>query len=177
MKRVLYYPLILFLGVALLLGLWLGIHLLLGAVGRSAGVEVGQPIPDFKLVALDGKVKTNADYEGRPLVLNFWASWCPPCREEMPLLQRLYETRAGEIYVVGINYAETRPKVLSFVQNFEISFPILLDEDGKVNDLYQVSGYPLTLFVNQEGILVAYHLGQLTPETLANYLKVLGVAP
>ncbi|WP_299028123.1 TlpA disulfide reductase family protein [uncultured Thermanaerothrix sp.] len=178
MKRVLYYPLVMIAGVALLLGLLLGVRILLGsAVSPSVGVEVGHPIPDFRLVALDGQIKSKADFEGHPLVLNFWASWCAPCRDEMPLLQRLYETHVDEINVVGINYAEARSRVLDFVQSLGISFPILLDEDGKVNDLYQVPGYPLTLFVNQNGVLIAYHLGQLTPEMLSDYLRVLGVVP
>ena len=171
--------------------LWLGlvIGLALGALvggeifGRpvysfaSDRIEVGYSVPDFKLSSLDGKATSLIDFRGHPLILNFWASWCDPCREEMPLLQQVYEDLGDRIFVVGINYAESSSQVLSFTHTIEVTFPILLDSKGEVTERYQIAGFLTTFFVSSEGKLVAYHLGELTSDALSSYLQMLGVEP
>ncbi|MCX8026162.1 MAG: TlpA family protein disulfide reductase, partial [Thermanaerothrix sp.] len=137
----------------------------------------GYSVPDFRLSLLDGTVKSLVDYRDQPMILNFWASWCEPCRKEMPLLQQVHEGFGDRIFVVGINYAEPSSKVLSFVQALGITFPILLDSRGEVTERYQVAGFPTTFFVNPNRKLVAYHVGELTPTILSTYLRLLEVEP
>lgn len=165
--------------MGLALGMLLGGVILRLSVSLFASerIEVGYSVPDFKLSSLDGTEKSLTDFRGRPLILNFWASWCEPCREEMPLLQQVYEGSGGRIFVVGINYAESFSQVLSFTYAIGGTFPVLLDSKGEVTERYQVAGFPTTFFVNPDGKLAAYHVGALTPNMLSTYLEVLGVEP
>lgn len=142
-----------------------------------ARIKMGYTVPDFKLSSLGDMAKSLPDFRGHPFILNFWASWGEPCCEEMPLLQQVYEDLGDRIFVVGINYAESSSKVLSFVRTTGVTFPILLDPKGEVTERYQVTGFPTTFFVNSEGKLVAYHVGVLTSDMLSTYLEVLGVKP
>jgi thiol-disulfide isomerase/thioredoxin len=165
--------------MGLAIGMLLGGMILSRPVSLFASdrIEVGYSVPDFKLSSLDGMATSLIDFRGRPLILNFWASWCGPCREEMPLLQQVYEGLGDRIFVVGINYAEPSSHVLSFTHTIGVTFPILLDSKGEVAKRYQIAGFPTTFFLNSEGKLVAYHVGALTPDMLSTYLRVLGVEP
>jgi thiol-disulfide isomerase/thioredoxin len=170
----------------LLLGFLLGLGILWasGAFsgGGSAGAprpapKVGQPVPDFQLSSLDGRLVSLADFKGRPLVINFWATWCAPCKAEMPLIEQYYDRYAPELAVVGINSGEGRALAQKFVAENEIGFPILLDEGGGAAATYLVRGFPATFFIDASGVLQSAHIGQLHEENLTQYLKTIGIEP
>ena len=113
--------------------------------------------PDFTLDTLDGNTVTLSELRGKVVVINFWATWCPPCRAETPALQKSYEQyKDSGVVILGVDLTnqDVISEVESFVQEFGLTYPILLDRDGSVsNSLYQIKGLPSTFFVNREGII------------------------
>ena len=114
-------------------------------------------VPDFTLDTLDGNTVTLSELRGKVVVINFWATWCPPCRAETPALQKSYEQyKDSGVVILGVDLTnqDVISEVESFVQEFGLTYPILLDRDGSVsNSLYQIKGLPSTFFVNREGII------------------------
>jgi peroxiredoxin len=154
---------------------------LAGCKGAS-GPGRGDLAPDFFLPALDGRVQKLSNYRGRPVLVNLWATWCPPCIEEMPLLNeiaRRYEERG--LAVIGIAADENRASVESFVQEHPLRFEVLLDPQGAVGTEYAITGYPETFLIDREGRIVAKLIGPLpsvgdqpTPELLKTIEGLLG---
>jgi len=130
-----------------------------------------QPAPAFELDNLEGKMRTLKDYEGKVLVVNFWATWCPPCIKEMPSLQRAWEqTREHDIAIVAVNMGETPEAIERFLRRFPVEFPILLDRDVKVADAWDVRGLPTTFVLDPTGRFVFKVAGERVwddPELLA----------
>jgi len=107
---------------------------------------------NFTLVGLDGKAHSLSDYRGRVVFLNFWATWCPPCRGEMPSMQKLYLSWDQEKYVMlAVNLRDSKDTVSAFASQNGYTFPILLDETGAVGSQYQVSGIPTTIIIDEKG--------------------------
>ena len=133
---------------------------------------IGAPVPDFTLTAAKTeKSITLSALLGQPVVLNFWATWCGPCRVEMPAFETAYrENQQKSLSMLAINYAEPRQMVLDFGSELGLSFPLLLDSDGRVQELFQIRGYPSTMFIAADGTLVAAHIGILTERQLAENL-------
>lgn len=125
----------------------------------EAGLEIGQKAPNFELKSLDGETFKLSDYKGQMVMLNFWASWCPPCRVEMPHMETYYQEYKEEhnIEILAVNMTTlergSKEKVPEFVNKHELTFPILMDEKGDVKDLYEVMVYPTTYIVNAKGII------------------------
>lgn len=138
------------------------------------GVEVGQPAPGFTLMSLDGDEVSLADYRGQPVLINFWASWCPPCRLEMPDLVAAYEAHQDEGFVilaVDLTFQDSIADVETFVEEFGMTFPVLLDQDGGVtNEQYRLLGLPMSVFVNREGIVTRLHIGAMTGEQVNEFV-------
>jgi peroxiredoxin len=128
---------------------------LLGPPGqRPPSPQAGFPAPDFSLSNLDGQNSRLAEWRGQPLVLNFWATWCPPCRAEMPALQAAAQAyRRQGVRVLGINQAEEPAQVVGFMQTLGLDFPVLLDRDAAVSQLYRVRSLPTTFFIDREGVI------------------------
>ncbi len=132
--------------------------------GRPVGrpqVALGRPAPDFTLPNLSGEVVHLSDYRGRVVFLNIWASWCNPCRTEMPSMEKLYQTLKGEdfeILAVSID-ASGAKAVAPFAKEFKLTFPILLDVKGSVADLYGTTGVPETFIIDKNGIIVHKAIG------------------
>ena len=121
---------------------------------RPPSPQIGFPAPDFALSDLAGQTVRLADLRGQPLVLNFWATWCPPCRAEMPALQSIaLSTASRGVRVVGINQAEDAAQVTGFMQTLGLDFPVLLDRDAAVSQLYRVRSLPTTFFVDRDGVI------------------------
>lgn len=141
--------------------------------GTGARPEAGQPAPNFTLNDLDGNEVSLADFRGRPVIVNFWATWCGPCRIEMPELQEAFEARQEEgLAILAVNMEES-PEMVSrfFYDDLRLTFTPLLDKEGQVADLYGVFNLPTTYFVNPEGTIAAVHRGPLTGGQIDGYLQ------
>ncbi len=131
--------------------------------------------PDFILPDLFDEtiMRTRSEYDGRPLILNFWASWCGPCRAEMPALQRAYdEYSPSGLMVLGINetYIDNLEAAQAFVTELGLTFPSVRDGDGKTSDdLYRVIGLPTSVFITPEGKVAHVQIGQMSEEQIQSY--------
>ena len=141
----------------------------------TSPIGQGETAPDFNLLSLNGQSFSLEEMRGKPVLINFWATWCYPCKEEMPLLESIYAQHSEDLIVVGINQGEKEPDIKDFIEQEKISFLILLDEKMKVGDLYEVSGYPTSIFIDKNGIIQAVYLGELTTDQLNHNLQLIGI--
>ncbi|MHB8626405.1 MAG: TlpA family protein disulfide reductase [Aggregatilineales bacterium] len=140
-------------------------------------LSAGESAPLFVLNGLDGKKHSLQDFRGRIVILNFWATWCPPCRAEMLLLQATYDQlKTQGVIVIGINNKESVATVTQYIQELHITFPILFDPTEGSFQAYQVFGLPTTYFIDSRGQLQDENVGPLTETTLTDYLKRLNAA-
>ncbi|MBI9047801.1 MAG: TlpA family protein disulfide reductase [Anaerolineaceae bacterium] len=111
--------------------------------------------PAFTLSTLDGNSFTLSDHIGKPMLVTLWASWCGPCKAEMPDFNQVYKEMQDEILIVGVNVTnqDSLLDVTNFVAENDLIFPILLDTQGEVADLYQLQGLPMTFVIDSEGII------------------------
>jgi thiol-disulfide isomerase/thioredoxin len=118
------------------------------------GTQVGNLAPDFQLQNLDGQTVSLGSLWGKPVLINFWATWCGPCRSEMPYIQEIYEewTNKG-LVVLAINIGESSSKVEEFMQGYNLSFTVLLDTKQDVAQRYNITGIPTTFFLDKDGII------------------------
>lgn len=137
------------------------------------GLEVGQRAPGFALETVEGEMLSLADYEGRQVVLNFWASWCPPCREELPELIAFGEETGIPVLGVNATKNERRGKqdVDAFLQEVPVSFPVLLDEEGTVEKTYRVVALPTTYVIGPDGVITAKQVGPVDFDWLHDQTK------
>ncbi|MGE5618840.1 MAG: TlpA family protein disulfide reductase [Sphingomonadaceae bacterium] len=138
-----------------------------GAARPDVGPRVGNLAPDFSLKGLDGQTVRLSELRGKPVLVNFWATWCPPCRQEMPDLEKVYQRYRDEgVVFLGVNKEEDAETVRKFVEQNRYSWTFLLDSDGKVGNSYWVSGIPTSYFVDREGIVRDIHIGILNVSLL-----------
>jgi thiol-disulfide isomerase/thioredoxin len=141
------------------------------AVGPA---QVGHPIANFSLTDLSGVTRSIADYQGRPVLINAWATWCPPCKAEMPALHEFYLKHKAEGFeLLAINSGDSRAVVQRFIGQTGFTFPVLLDTDKAVLDGLGVNGLPTSIFVGRDGTVKTIHLGGLTPEAIEHKLTPL----
>jgi peroxiredoxin len=137
---------------------------------------VGYGAPDFTLTNLDGKSVHLRDFRGRVVVINFWATWCEPCRTEMPIFQSAYRVNQPlGLEILAVNFDEPRSEVQEFRDQMFLGLTMLLDPGGVIQRLYRVSGYPTTFFVDREGVIRAQHVGDLNESQLDEYLESVGI--
>jgi len=125
-------------------------------VSSSPSPREGFYAPDFTLDTLIGEQVQLSSLRGKIVVINFWTTWCPPCRAETPALETSYEAyKDSDVVVLGVNLTDqdSLKEVESFVQEFGLTYPILLDRDGAVGLLYQLNGLPTTFFINRQGVI------------------------
>lgn len=122
-------------------------------------LEVGDEAPDFEVELLDGEKVALSDYLGKVVLLNFWATWCSPCVEEMPDIQELSKAYPDDVVVLAVNCNEEGDTVRSFIQEKGFTFPIGLDEKGEITTKYPTDGIPYTVIINGDGIIQKIHLG------------------
>jgi thiol-disulfide isomerase/thioredoxin len=158
--------------VAILLALGLALAACGGAGGGvPEGISEGRRGPDFSLEALGGGEVTLSDHRGDVVLINFWATWCAPCRAEIPAIEAVHQARQNDGFVVlGVNYQESRDVVEPFARELAISYPVLLDESGRVMETYRAIGLPMSILVDREGIIQVRHAGVLTESQLESYL-------
>ncbi|HRN50513.1 MAG TPA: TlpA disulfide reductase family protein [Anaerolineales bacterium] len=136
---------------------------------NAAEPVVGSPAPDFVLNNLQGEPVRLSELRGQPVLLNFWATWCGPCRQEMPTIQARYNQ--GGFAVLAVDFAESRQQVQGFLDEIGVDLPVLLDSDGSVQELYRVRGYPSTFFIDAQGIIRFFHIGELSAADIDTYLR------
>ena len=133
-----------------------------------------KPAPSFSLVDMDGKHATLEDFKGKPLIINFWATWCFPCKKEMPELEKVYRERKGEgLAMVLINAKEKKDVVKDFIDKNGYTFTVLLDESGDANNKFEVFGLPTTFFIDKEGIIRYTYMGEMTMGVMKMGLKLI----
>jgi thiol-disulfide isomerase/thioredoxin len=141
----------------------------------SAGpAEIGKPISSFSLTDLQGVTHSIADYKGRPVLINGWATWCPPCKAEMPALHDFYLKHKAEGFeLLAVNSGESRSAVQQFIGQTGFTFPVLLDTNKDVLDGLGVSGLPTSIFVGRDGTVKTIHIGGLSPDAIEQQLTPL----
>lgn len=123
--------------------------------------------PDFALQTLDGRTVRLSDYRGQVVLLNTWATWCPPCRDEMPDLEAYYrQHQADDFVVLAVNSQESADTVAAFLEDHDFTFPVLLDPGGMVMRDYEVLGLPTSFFIDREGVVRGVWAGKLSPARL-----------
>lgn len=134
---------------------------LFAACSKESSAPAGQPLAaDFTLRDLDGKLHKLSDYRGKVVFLNFWATWCPPCREEIPSMERLNEVLGGKDFVMlAINTDENVKDLEAFVKEDPHNFTVLSDADGKIQQLYKVFKFPETFILDRQGHIVEHIVG------------------
>lgn len=142
------------------------------------GLMTGKRLPDAELRALDGASVRVHELRGQPAVINFWATWCEPCRQEIPNL----EQANAEYHDQGVRFLavtdELRPEVRRFISEIGMTLPVYFDNGGRVGTRYQIQGIPTTFFLDSEGYIVARHSGALSTAQLTRYLaRLLEAAP
>ena len=137
-------------------------------------LEQGSPAPDFALQTLEGESVKLSDYKGKVVLITVWASWCEPCRDEMPFIEKAYETYKDQGFVVlGVNHKENNVSIKGFADNFGLTFPILMDKEGIVASKYKVTPLPTSFFIDKEGKLASTADFPMTYEYIENSVKSL----
>ena len=140
------------------------------ATNATAGINAGMVAPNFTLKNLAGEEVSLKDYRGKKVMVNFWATWCPPCKEEMPAMEKFYKANSKEVEILAVNL-DPQNNVKGFVEEKGLTFPILLDEEGSTQQAYSVISIPTTLILDEQGLIVKKHIGSMTFEQMQELMK------
>ncbi len=145
--------------------------------GEAPRAEVGRVPPDFLLDGPGGELRLS-DLQGKPVIVNFWATWCPPCRQEIPELIAAYEAHGAEgLVLVGVDLQENEDAVAAFAEEFGITYPLVIDRTGEVAETWKIGGQfggiPSTYFIDRTGVVASIYNGTLTEELLQERLNVI----
>ncbi len=120
----------------------------------EVGVEIGKSAPDFELRDLNDKSVKLSDYRGQKIFLNFWASWCPPCRAEMPDMQKLHDEDFSDFTIIAVNVGENKSTAAEFIMKNNLDFEVILDNEKEVSSEYLVRGIPTSYFLDENGVII-----------------------
>ncbi|WP_240419459.1 redoxin domain-containing protein [Paenibacillus periandrae] len=135
-------------------------------------LKPGDPAPDFTSITLDGASIKLSDYRGKGVLLNFWASWCTPCVEEMPRMNKAYRLNTSNVEIIAVNVGESRGTAREFLTTLGIDFPVWLDPSGEAAQSYKVTGLPATFLIDKQGRLVKAVAGELpNDKIIVEHLK------
>lgn len=140
--------------------------------GPEVGVEVGKSAPDFELTDLNGDSVQLSDYRGQKVFLNFWASWCPPCRAEMPDVQRLHQENFEDFMIIAVNVGENKTAAADFIRENNLDFKVVLDNDQSVSREYLVRGIPTSYFVDENGVIINKISGVISYQKMIELAKL-----
>ena len=162
-------------GVGLLL--WMGQQAVTSPPQSSnspAQASGGAAASDFTLFSPDGQEISLSDYEGQVILVNWWATWCPPCKAEMPAINAFYETHKADGFVVlAVNSQEGASTVKNFIQNNGFTFPVLLDSQGQVMERYHVRALPTSFIIDRHGVIQHIQTGEISPRQLETIVEPL----
>lgn len=142
-------------------------------VKNTVGLSEGNIPPDFQLTDLNGNTMMLSDLKGKKVLLNFWAIWCLPCKEEMPHLEEIYKLYGEDLVIAAVSSAEPKQVVTEFLKYNPYSFPIYLDEKANISKTYQLLSIPTSYFINEEGVIQNKHIGLMNFKIIENYYKSL----
>jgi len=135
-------------------------------------VAVGAQAPDFALVDMQGKKHKLSDYRGQGVFLNFWGTWCPPCKKEMPYINNQYHQYKDKgVQVLTVDIQESELAVNQFAERLKLDFPIMIDTDKEVMSTYGIDPLPATFLINKNGEVVDYYTGELTEEKVREFME------
>ena len=137
---------------------------------------VGHTAPDFELTNLKGQSIRLGDFRGRPVLINFWATWCSYCLQELPVIEKYYERYASEINVLAIEVGDSLTDVRSIVTQYGFTFLVLRDPDSDVFQQYRLDSFPVTFVLDTEGTVVIKHQGYMSENKLVEYLDKVGLS-
>lgn len=140
----------------------------------APSVDIGSPAPNFELARLGADSLSLDELKGNVVLVNFWATWCGPCRDEMPDMQRVYDRYHNEGFeIVAVNLEESEVTVQGFVNKLNLTYPIVYDLTGEVFDMYLVRPLPTSYFIDREGIIRFVFVGPMDEETIERRVKLL----
>ena len=164
-QRIVLYSFVLIAGA-----IWIAVSASAADVkGKTSAPQTGFVAPDFILQTPDGEEYTLSELKGNAVLVNLWATWCPPCRAEMPAIERMYREYKDQGFVVlavDMTYQDNPADVAPFIQEYGLTFPVLLDETGKVGASYQLRSLPSSYFINRAGIIQEVVIGGPMSEAL-----------
>lgn len=164
MKRITYY-LLWTLAIAVLIAVLVIVNL--PDEAPPTGTEVGELLPDFRMTCVNGSEFQLSAQRGKVVVINFWATWCAPCVEELPNFDRLLRERASEVAVLAVHSLPVTADVSAYLEDFSYTLPFAVDDSGSVSELLGASTVlPETIIVSPEGVVTAHQTGALTFDTL-----------
>ena len=168
----------LILGLMVLLGI--GLANRSPATGRSGITRVGRPAPQMAFTTFDGDPMDLREQLGRPVVINFWASWCGPCRQEATILERLWQRyREDDVVFIGVDIQDSDGDARAFISEFGITYPNGMDSDGRISIDYGVIGIPVTFLIDRDGVVARRWVGGVRQSQMNAWLEelVAGVTP
>ncbi len=140
-----------------------------GSTQSASAPQVGFSAPDFTLKSIDGESVTLSELKGQAVLINLWATWCPPCRAEMPTIEKMYKEYKDQglvVLAVDMTYQDDPSAVIPFAQEYALTFPILLDDKAQVGEAYQLRSLPSTYFINRAGVITEVIIGGPMAEAL-----------
>ncbi|WP_404406467.1 peroxiredoxin family protein [Jeotgalibacillus malaysiensis] len=145
-------------------------------VESSGAVKEGNPVPAVEVTTFDGETVNLRDYQGKKVILNFWATWCPPCIAEMPHMQEYYENEAQDqnVEILAVNLTSKdngMDRIGSFIDDYGLTFPVLLDETGAMGDEFQAFTIPTTYLIDEEGVIQRKLLGPMDRDMMVDMME------
>lgn len=137
---------------------------------KIPGLSIGLKAPDFQLQTIDGELLKLSDFKGKKVIINFWATWCPPCKKEIPELESFHKASGDKVKILAVNM-DSGSNVEKFAKEMKITYPILLDQKEKVSKMYKVISIPTTFFIDGDGIIRHKYLGPIPLAKMNEYTK------
>lgn len=135
-------------------------------------VAVGETAPDFVLTDMDGKKHRLSDYKGQGVFLNFWGTWCPPCKKEMPYINNQYHQFKDQgVQVLSVDIQESELAVSEFAERYKLDFPIMIDTNKEVMTAYGIDPLPATFLIDKDGKVIQYHTGEMTEKMVREFME------
>lgn len=146
-----------------------------GGSAETVAPSIGNTAPDFELANLTGQTIRLNNLRGRPVLINFWATWCGYCLQELPTIEKYYERYSSNLVVLAVEVGDSMDDVRSVVAKYGFKFPVLRDPDSHVFNRYRLDSFPVTFILNAKGVVMVRHLGFMTEDNLVNYLSEVGL--